>query len=365
MTFANETAHPQVKQPIECFVEADARSDDPDNVVLRGKPVLQVDDEIGDRSLGHKNRLYSPSLSRVHQVRAFLIAWTIWVVRFCVDGLCARLQVVIELMLRATVRRTVRVSHHEYGKGWREVVDIITASDQVALHDHSKPAIVYVHGGGWMIVSKDLMRPYVTYMARKGGFRVFNADYPLSPETKFPTALISMLRLLHWMHATHHVDRVILMGDSAGANMCALVGMLLAHPEFLQQLAIYSKNKEISSWSYPRIVRNVLFYGLFDEDTLNATRTSAAYICREVLNLHRRNDVFDGRCTPMDFAHQYMDARFPRTCIVTGMLCPRNFPPFPTLLLLFVCLFVCCCCCRCCFMRCFLLTTCAALFRNC
>jgi len=263
-----------------------------------------------------------PSSPRHSRCRDYCVLFIIWLIRFAIDVVLFRIQRVFELLFKFTIRRGVKVKHAQYGKGWREVCDLICPVG-VSMENNDKPAIVYVHGGGWMIVSKDLMRPYVTYMARKGGHRVVNMDYPLSPETRFPTALISLLRLLHWLKQTHGVDRVILMGDSAGANMCALATMLLRQPKFLTEMAFAANFKDVLTWTYPLVVRNIFFYGLFDEEALCAP-TVATLVCREVLHLHRCKAVFGGKCTASDF-HHYLDAAFPRTLIITG----THDPLFP------------------------------------
>ena len=247
------------------------------------------------------------------RLRNFLTWLVIATIRFVIDGLAANLQTIIEWLLRRTVRRCYHVKHCAYGSGWREVCDVITPRQL----DATKPSIVYIHGGAWIIVSKDLMRPYVTYLARKGGYRVFNADYPLSPETRFPTALISTLRLLHWIKTEYHQDEVILMGDSAGASQAVLAANLLENRAFLEELAAVAQMPELLTWKFPRISKLCVLYGLFDGGLTLRAPTLAARACRAIVDLHRDETIFEGRCTPLDFAHHFSD-KFPRTCIMTG-----------------------------------------------
>jgi acetyl esterase len=99
------------------------------------------------------------------------------------------------------------------------------------------PALVYLHGGGFTLFSIDshdrLMREY----AGQGGFAVIGADYPLSPEHKYPIALDRIEAFLLWIKdhgAELGVDpsRIALGGDSAGANMSfGLVQRLRARGE--------------------------------------------------------------------------------------------------------------------------------------
>lgn len=90
--------------------------------------------------------------------------------------------------------------------------------------DRVKPALIYVHGGGWSMFSLDthdrLMREY----AHRSGVAVLGVDYALAPEYKYPYALNQVLAALHWLRGkadTLGIDRtrIVLGGDSAGANL--------------------------------------------------------------------------------------------------------------------------------------------------
>ena len=87
-----------------------------------------------------------------------------------------------------------------------------------------RPALIYMHGGGFVFFSLDthdrLMREY----AAAGDFVVVGVDYPLSPEAKYPTALDRVVAFIRWL--TRHGDaigidphHIVLGGDSAGANL--------------------------------------------------------------------------------------------------------------------------------------------------
>lgn len=85
-------------------------------------------------------------------------------------------------------------------------------------------ALVYLHGGGWMLFSLDthdrLMREY----AARAGVMVVGVDYALSPEAKFPVALHQTAAAIRWLSrhgAELGVDprRLAVGGDSAGGNL--------------------------------------------------------------------------------------------------------------------------------------------------
>lgn len=96
----------------------------------------------------------------------------------------------------------------------------------------SASAMVYIHGGGFMLFSLDthdrLMREY----AERGGFVVIGADYPLAPEAKFPVAQHQITGFMLWLSengAELGVDpeRLALGGDSAGGNLAVATCMRL------------------------------------------------------------------------------------------------------------------------------------------
>jgi acetyl esterase len=87
-----------------------------------------------------------------------------------------------------------------------------------------KPALIYLHGGGWTIFSLEthdrLMREY----AGRTGAVVIGVDYALSPEAKYPVALeqvYTVVRHVSSLEDSHDIDtgRIAIGGDSAGGNL--------------------------------------------------------------------------------------------------------------------------------------------------
>ncbi len=86
------------------------------------------------------------------------------------------------------------------------------------------PAIVYLHGGGWVIGSLDTHDHVCRRLARAAGLVVVSVDYGLAPEHPFPQGLHDVVHTLRWLAehgASEGIDpgRVALAGDSAGANL--------------------------------------------------------------------------------------------------------------------------------------------------
>lgn len=134
--------------------------------------------------------------------------------------------------LRAAAER-VRARWTKGGPTMAETFDRVVATDagDVRIRVHrpqgvgpTAPALLYIHGGGFVLFSLDthdrLMREY----AAGAGIVVVGIDYPLSPEARFPVALDRIGAVARWIAragATIGVDprRLAIGGDSAGANL--------------------------------------------------------------------------------------------------------------------------------------------------
>ena len=64
----------------------------------------------------------------------------------------------------------------------------------------AKPALVYLHGGGWTLFSIDTHDRVMREYAARAGICVVGVDYSLSPENKFPRALEEVVAIVRWLH---------------------------------------------------------------------------------------------------------------------------------------------------------------------
>jgi len=98
----------------------------------------------------------------------------------------------------------------------------------VAAGGDPMPALVYYHGGGFVIGNVETHDGLCRVMANEGGFRVISVDYRLAPEHKYPAAFDDALAALLWIGqnaAEIGVDagRIAVGGDSAGGALAAEV----------------------------------------------------------------------------------------------------------------------------------------------
>ncbi len=125
----------------------------------------------------------------------------------------------------------------------------------------ARGALVYFHGGGWVIGDIDTHDVVCRQLALMGGFSVISVDYGLGPEHRFPGAVDDCIAATRWVRAqaeTLGVDpqRIAVGGDSAGGNLAAVVAIALrdAGEHWLRyQLLIYpATDMRFVSDSYQR-----------------------------------------------------------------------------------------------------------------
>ena len=98
------------------------------------------------------------------------------------------------------------------------------------------PTIVSIHGGGYVYGNKEIYRRYGMDMARRG-FAFVNFNYRLAPKWRFPTPLWDTNGVMEWICANaerYHLDpsRIILVGDSAGAQLASQYAAIATNPEY-------------------------------------------------------------------------------------------------------------------------------------
>jgi acetyl esterase len=109
------------------------------------------------------------------------------------------------------------------------------------------PAIVYYHGGGHVIGSLDTHDFVARNLCAGTGALVASVDYRMGPEHRFPAAVDDSFTALQWVH--ENAERLAadpaqigVHGDSAGANLAAVVALLArdaARPQLRLQSLVY------------------------------------------------------------------------------------------------------------------------------
>ena len=81
-------------------------------------------------------------------------------------------------------------------------------------------AVLYLHGGGYVIGSPSSHRHLAAAIARAAGVQALLLDYRLAPEHPFPAALDDALAAYQWLQTQGvAANRIIVAGDSAGGGL--------------------------------------------------------------------------------------------------------------------------------------------------
>jgi len=95
-----------------------------------------------------------------------------------------------------------------------------------------RPAVLVVHGGGWVAGEKEWFADQGTQLA-EAGYVAVSVDYRLAPAHPFPAAVDDVQAAVKWLRKRKQVkaygidpDRIGALGGSAGAHLVGMLGAL-------------------------------------------------------------------------------------------------------------------------------------------
>ncbi len=162
--------------------------------------------------------------------------------------------------------------------------------------DRPLPALIFLHGGGWVLGNLDTHDRIMRQLAEDSGFAIVGVDYRLAPEHRFPAACEDSAAAVNWL-AAHGADlgldpsRLAIGGDSAGAALSLSTLMILR-----------DQGRDI-------LKAGLLYYGAFG---LRDSRSRRLYggeedgLSRENLAFYRRSLLGPGR-PPDDWRLNMLD----------------------------------------------------------
>ncbi len=121
-----------------------------------------------------------------------------------------------------------------------------------------RPALMYFHGGGWVLCDLDTHDVPCTAIARRAAAVVIAVDYRLAPEHRFPAAVDDCYAATQWVASNAarlgiDPNRLSVSGDSAGGNLAAVVSLKSRDehgPAIANQVMIYPVT-DLSSFNTP------------------------------------------------------------------------------------------------------------------
>lgn len=157
-------------------------------------------------------------------------------------------------------------------EGYRALATLVGTGPDVEVTDRSVPgpageigvriyrpgadapgALVYLHGGGWVIGDLDTHDHLCRSLADAGGFVVVSVDYRLAPEDPWPAAVEDAWAALRWVAGNLPElgagPAVAVGGDSAGGNLAAVMAL---------------RARDRSDWDGPPLAHQLLIYPSVD-----------------------------------------------------------------------------------------------------
>ncbi|QDV53851.1 alpha/beta hydrolase [Gimesia fumaroli] len=126
-------------------------------------------------------------------------------------------------------------------------VRIYTPEESEANSPAAFPALVYFHGGGWVMGTLDAYDGLCQDLAGSAGCKVISVDYRMAPEHPYPVPFEDAYAATEWIsdHAGElEIDptRIAVGGDSAGGNLATAVAIRARQPNRLNliyQMLVY------------------------------------------------------------------------------------------------------------------------------
>ena len=135
-------------------------------------------------------------------------------------------------------------------------------------NESNLPALVFFHGGGWVLNFLDIYEPALRTIAKLGNFVIVAVEYQKAPEHPYPSALNDCYATLKWVidnAADLSIDQsaIGVGGDSAGGNLASAVAIKALEKRLISlafQLLIYPCND--LDMAYPSATNFTQGYGL-------------------------------------------------------------------------------------------------------
>ena len=114
----------------------------------------------------------------------------------------------------------------------------------------NKPALVFFHGGGWVLNFLDIYEPALRKLAKASDLVIIAVEYQKAPERAYPIPFDDCYATLEWVIDNAHrlglnLNAIGVGGDSAGGNLAAAVAIKARDLNLIKlafQLLIYPCN---------------------------------------------------------------------------------------------------------------------------
>ncbi|MDR1940507.1 MAG: alpha/beta hydrolase [Clostridiales bacterium] len=179
------------------------------------------------------------------------------------------------------------------------------------------PVFINFHGGGFVAGDKRFRRYFSAFVASVG-YAVFNVNYGVGPENMFPFCLQSVAKAITWVAENadkynFDVSKVVLSGDSAGANLAALGGVITTVDGFAE--SIDAQKPPIKPAGL------MLYCGPYDMDVALNTKAPFDLVNKMMLEMtgYSKENIYDNKYINEFSPLSYITSEYPKTFLVYSL----------------------------------------------
>lgn len=178
------------------------------------------------------------------------------------------------------------------------------------------PAVVWVHGGGWLSGSCADIGNYLRVLASRGVVAVA-VEYTVAPGGRYPLPVRQVNRALGFLEGRAgelgiDSSRIVLAGDSAGAQIAAQVALIDRQPEYAEMTGIQP------GLARNRVRATLLSCGAYDLDLAFGSGLQGWFLETALRAYSGSRNFREDETFRLASVHSHADSRFPPTFITAG-----------------------------------------------
>jgi acetyl esterase len=182
--------------------------------------------------------------------------------------------------------------------------------------DRALPAIVWIHGGGFLSGNKGHVANYLKILAARGHTTV-SVGYSLGPESNYPTPVLQANAALAYLVQNAEqlrIDpaRIFLAGDSAGAQIAAQVANMISVPAYATALGV------VPAISREQLRGVILHCGIYDLALPGPRGPYGHFMSTATWAYSGRRDGLKAEHTSQFSVARFVTAEFPPAFISAG-----------------------------------------------
>jgi acetyl esterase len=176
--------------------------------------------------------------------------------------------------------------------------------------------VVWIHGGGWVSGDKAQIGNYARVLAARG-FTVVSVQYSVAPGARYPTPVRQAMKALAFLSvkaADYRIDpdRLVLAGDSAGAQIAAQTAAIVSAPAYARAVDI------TPGLERRQPIGTLLFCGGYDPDAAHGTGVGGWFVRTVLWAYSGRRDFLSDPVFRRMAVTEHLTAAFPPSFISAG-----------------------------------------------